>query len=297
MDLRHLRYFLAVADEMHFGRAAMRLGISQPPLSQQIRALEDELGVRLFERTSRRVKLTGAGEIFLPQARQTLIQAEHAILTARRVQTGEVGRLVLGMTASVPFVPKVSGTLYSFRETHPDVELKLQEMDRDAQLVAVEKGQIDIAIIRGFDRPPLSSDLVATMLVEERMVLAVRDNHPLAARKRGPSIADLRGEPLVLYGASSGAGFNEHLFSRCSEAGFRPMIVHEASGLATLLGLVAAGFGSTILAESLIRLQVANLVYRALADPVITRLWLIHKTALSPCAHSFMTIMEDQPRG
>lgn len=297
MDLRHLRYFLAVADEMHFGRAATRLGISQPPLSQQIRALEDELGVRLFERTSRRVKLTGAGQIFLPQARQTLMQADHAMLTARRAQLGEVGHLALGMTASVPFVPKVSSALYRFRETYPDVELKLEEMPRDEQLAAVEKGQIDTAIVRGFDCPPLSTGLVATMLIEERMVLAVRETHPLATRNNEPSIADLRGEPLVLYGASSGAGFNEHLFRLCGKAGFQPLIVHEASGLATLLGLVAAGFGSTILAESLVRLHVEDLVYRELADPVITRLWLVHKTTLSPCAQIFMGIMQGQAAG
>lgn len=296
MDLRHLRYFLAVADEMHFGRAAARLGISQPPLSQQIRALEEELGVRLFDRTSRRVRLTRAGESFLPQARQTLEQAERAVQAARRAQLGEIGHLVLGMTASVPFVPKVSSALYRFRETHPGVELTLQEMARDEQLAAVEKGLIDTAIVRGFECPALAPDLTATCLIEERMVLAVRENHPLATREASPTIADLRGEPLVLYAAAAGAGFNEHLFNLCRMAGFQPQVVHEASGLATLLGLVSAGFGSTILAESLARLHVDDLVYRLLLDPIITRLWLIHKGSPSPCAQSFLAIMQDSAR-
>jgi DNA-binding transcriptional LysR family regulator len=293
MDLRHLRYFLAVAEEMHFGRAAARLGISQPPLSQQIRALEQELGVQLFDRTSRRVRLTSSGELFLPQARQTLLQAERAMLTARRAQMGEIGHLALGITASAPFVPVVSKALYRFRQAHPDVELMLQEMGRDEQIAAIEKELIDIAIARDWERPLLPAHLTATCLIEEPMVLAVREGHPLASRHAPPRIQDLRDEPLVLYSASAGAGFNDHLYRLCQDFGFLPQVVHEASGLATLLGLVAAGFGSTILSQTLARLHVENLVYRQFADMGVTRLWLIHKTTPAPCAQLFTAIVQE----
>lgn len=287
MDLRHLRYFLCVAEEMHFGRAAQRLGISQPPLSQQIRALEEELGARLFERTSRRVTLTDVGRLFAPEARAALDRAEQAMQVARQAQSGEIGRLAIGFTASGPFVPCVARALYDFRQAHPGVELTLREWSRDDQIEGVERRQIDIGIVRGFDPPPLPPGLVAQTLTEEDMLLAIREDHPLAAQASAPTIADLEGQPMVFYNATSGAGFNENFFALCEQAGFRPNIVQEAGSLATLLGLVAAGFGSTILAHSLTRLHVDTLVYRRLATSVTSRLWLVHRVDLSPTTQAF----------
>jgi DNA-binding transcriptional LysR family regulator len=292
MDLRHLRYFLCVAEEMHFGRAASRLGISQPPLSQQIRALEEELGVQLFERTSRRVRLTRAGQLFEPEARKTLAQAERAAQTARKAHRGEIGHLGLGIISSGPFVPKVANALYRFRQAHPNVELTLHELGRDDQIAAAQQDRIDIGIIRGFEPPTLPADFTIDCLLEERMVLALRDDHPLAQREADLAISDLRGEPLVLYGAAGGAGFNEHFFALCKDAGFQPVVIHEANGLATLLGLIAAGFGASILAQSLVRLHVDNLVYRPLSPSVISRLWMIHKRDLSPTARAFKDMMD-----
>ncbi|SER88226.1 LysR substrate-binding domain-containing protein [Sphingobium sp. YR768] len=291
MDLRHLRYFLCVSEEMHFGRAAQRLGISQPPLSQQIRALEEELGVRLFERTSRRVTLTEVGRMFAPEARATLERAEHAIRTARLAQQGAIGRLAVGFTSSGPFVPRVARTLYDFRQAYPDVELTLRELGRDDQIEEVARRRLDIGIIRSFDRPNLPDGLAAMMLEEEDMRLAVRQDHPFAAQANDPAIIDLQGEPMVFYSAANGAGFNEHFFALCREAGFEPHVVQEAGSLATLLGLVAAGFGATILAHSLTRLHVDNLVYRPLAAPVTSRLWLIHRDDLSPTSQAFRDII------
>lgn len=291
MDLRHLRYFICVAEEMHFGRAAQRLGISQPPLSQQIRALEEDLGVRLFDRTSRRVRLTEAGELFLPEARQTLAQAERAAQVARRAHQGEIGRLRLGFTASAPFVPRVARALYRFRQSHPQVELELQELGRDAQIAQLEQGQLDIGIVRAFEQPLLPLGMVSQCLLEEEMMLAMRKEHVLARRAEDPAIADLAGVPLVLYGVANGAGFNEHFFELCEEAGFRPSVALEVSSFATLLGLVAAGFGATILARSLARLQVENVVQRRIASPVMSRLWTLHKQAMSPTAVAFRETM------
>lgn len=287
MDLRHLRYFVCVAEEMHFGRAAERLGISQPPLSQQIRALEEELGAPLFERTSRRVALTEAGRMFLPEARQALAQVERAVQVARLAQRGELGRLALGFTASAPFAPRVADALYEFRQVHPQVELTLQELTRDEQIAGIERGEIDMGIVRSFDPPALPSDMVFECLHEEEMLLALRREHPLAQRNSDPAIADLAGVPLVLYGAANGVGFNEHFFALCEQSGFRPSIALEVSSFSTLLGLVAAGFGATILSRSLARLRVENLVLRRFSTLVTSRLWMIHRRVLSPTTQEF----------
>lgn len=289
MDLRHMRYFICVAEEMHFGRAALRLGISQPPLSQQIRWLEEELGVRLFDRTSRRVQLTEAGRQFLPQARRTIEQAEYAAETARRTHRGEVGTLSIGFTTSAPFVPRIADELYQFRRTYPEVHLGLTEMDRDSQLVQLAERRLDIGFLRGFAPPLIHSSLFAHMLLEEPLVAALRVDHPLATKAGPLTIADLSGEPLVLYEKVLGAGFNEHFLTLCRNAGFEANIIQEASGIATLLGLVTAGFGLTVLSQSLSALHPENIVYRALdQSDAISRLWLVHQIEMSSACRLFV---------
>jgi DNA-binding transcriptional LysR family regulator len=287
MDLRHLRYFVCVAEEMHFGRAAQRLGISQPPLSQQIRALEEELGTQLFERTSRRVRLTETGRLFLPEAQQALAQVERAVEIARMSQRGELGRLRLGFTASGPFVPRISDALHAFRQEHPHVELTLQELGRDAQIEAIDQHQLDIGIVRAADPPVVPPGMHSRCVYKEEMLLTLREDHELALRDTPITIPDLADVPFVLYGASGGAGFNENFFSLCEEAGFAPRIAAEASSFATLLGLVAAGFGVTVLAQSLVRLHVESLVFRSISPPVPSRLWMIHKDPLPAVAAAF----------
>jgi DNA-binding transcriptional LysR family regulator len=293
MDLRHLRYFLFVAEEMHFGRAARRLGISQPPLSKQIRLLEEELGVMLFDRTSRRVRLTEAGRLFEPEARQALRQAERAAETARLAQKGEIGRLRLGFTTSGPFVPMIASALYRYRHSHPAVELQLVEQGSDDQIDAIREGRLDIGIIRDFRSPVLPDGMVAHRLLREEMILAIRADHTLAKRAEAPRIADLAGEALVLYGAPAGSGFTDHFFALCEAEGFQPLIAHEARSLATLLGLVAAGFGPTVLAQSMARLHVEDIVTRAFSTPIHSSLWLIHYPDLPPTGAAFrQTILE-----
>ncbi|WP_242128275.1 LysR substrate-binding domain-containing protein [Sphingobium sp. Sx8-8] len=295
MDLRHLRYFLCVAEEMHFGRAALRLGISQPPLSQQIRALEEELGVRLFDRTSRRVRLTEAGQLFEPEARQTIAQADRAAQIARMAHRAEIGHLGLAFTTSGPFVPPVARALYRFRQTYPNVELILREQGRDEQVESVRSRQFDMGIVRDFEAPVLPEGMVSQCLLKEEMVLALRADHWLALRSAPPAIADLADEPLVLYGAPNGAGFTEHFLALCASAGFTPKISHEARSLATLLGLVAAGFGPTVIAQSMARLHVDNVVNRPFDVPVMSSLWLIHHEDISPTGRAFLqTLLEEQ---
>jgi DNA-binding transcriptional LysR family regulator len=294
MELRHLRYFVGVAEELHFGRAAQRLGISQPPLSQQIRALEEELGVALFERSSRRVALTAAGGLFLVEARRTLAQAEHAIAVARRAELGEIGELTVGFSTSAPFTAVVSQALYSFRQRYPGIRLLLNEMARDAQVEALTADGLDLAFIRGFALPVLPPGIRALPLIEEPLLLAMHAGHPLAVIDRPIRMPDLAGEAFVVFGRERGGGFNEHVALLCRRAGFEPNIVQEASGLATLLGLVAAGFGVTMISTSLGALHTDNIVYRQLAEPdAISRMWLLQGARPTLACQAFVAaVME-----
>lgn len=287
MELRHLRYFLCVAEEMHFGRAARRLGISQPPLSQQIAALELELGVRLFDRTNRRVRLTEAGALFLPEAQATLRQADYARQTAMRAGRGETGRLRLGFSTSVAFVPHIMDRLADFRRQHPLVALQVDELPRGEQLDRLLRNTLDIGILRVFGPFELPEGLQATCLQRDGMTLAMRRDHPLAMREAGPTLADLRDEALIMYGPINGAGFNEHLIEHCERAGFRPNTSIEASSFATLLGLTAAGFGVSLMTRPLGRFQLDTLVLREIDMPFESELLLIRSTAPSPATRAF----------
>lgn len=287
MDLRHLRYFTYLAEEMHFGRAAQRLGISQPPLSQQIRALEEELGVQLFERTSRRVRLTEAGRQFLPEARATLAQAEQAMQTARLAHRGDVGHLRLGFSTSVPFIPRVMNALSRFREAYPRVTLQLDELPRDEQISRLERGLLDVAILRSFATPDLPARMQSSCLQREGVVLATRQDHPLALRTDRLTLSDIEGEPLVMFGSINGSGFNERLIEHCEALGFRPQVAIEAASFATLIGLTAAGLGITILSRSLTRLNVDTLAFRPLEVPFTSQLLMLHMDQPSPATTNF----------
>ena len=204
MELRHLRYFVTLADELHFGRAARRLGISQPPLSQQIKALEDGLGARLFERTNRRVALTQAGRMFLDEARATLAQADRAVQVARRAQRGELGELRIGMFPSAPLIPVVGRSILAFRRGYPDVQLTLSEFESRQQMQALAEGREHIAIVRGPASPNVPAELSASELLRERLVMVMPADHALARRPGKVAMAALADEPFVFYGSRMG---------------------------------------------------------------------------------------------
>ncbi|WP_156680630.1 LysR substrate-binding domain-containing protein [Sphingomonas profundi] len=297
MELRHFRYFVAVAEEMHFGRAAVRLGISQPPLSQQIRLMEEEIGTPLLERTSRRVSLTEAGRHFLIEARRTLDQAAHAVAVARRVAEGAAGEVAVGFTSSVPFATVVARALSAFRAAYPAVRLNLVEMPRGAQIEALATERLDVGVIRGIEPPVLPATMRATLLTTEPLLVAMRSDHPLALAPRDPTMADLRCESFVLYQRDLGAGFNEHLARLCTRAGFVANVVQEVTGPSTLLGLVAAGMGITILTPSLGALHPENMVSRPLDDPeALSRLWLIRRNGISEAAGHFVALIQAASR-
>ncbi|HYG67057.1 MAG TPA: LysR substrate-binding domain-containing protein [Anaeromyxobacteraceae bacterium] len=274
MELRHLRYFLAVADELHFGRAAARLGVAQPPLSHQIRQLERELGFELFVRTSRRVQLTDAGRAFRDEARAILARLGDATAAARRVAEGEAGALAVGFVASATYA--LLPRLYRrFRERHPAVALTLTELSTAEQVVALRAGQIQV----GLARLPVGSDagLAIEPLVEEPLVVALPTGHPLASAP-AVALAALAREPFVLFPRQPRPGWIDVVQNACAAAGFRPAVAQEALELSTAVTLVAAGIGVTLVPASAQALRLAGVVYRPLEAPApTTHLLALHR--------------------
>jgi DNA-binding transcriptional LysR family regulator len=262
MELRHLRYFLAVAEELHFGRAAARLHIAQPPLSQQIRQLERELGYDLFLRTQRRVRLTEAGAAFQEEARALLERLEHAKAAAGRIARGEAGALGVGFVASATYA--LLPRLYRrFRERHPDVALALEEMSTAEQVDALRAGRIQL----GLARPPVGDDtLAAEPLADEPLVAALPARHPLAARRSLPLRA-LAHEAFVLFPRHPRPGWIDVVQGVCRAAGFRPAVAQEVLELSTAVTLVAAGVGVTLVPASAQALRLDGVAYRPLREP------------------------------
>ncbi|MBX5854275.1 LysR family transcriptional regulator [Pseudomonas aeruginosa] len=291
MELRHLRYFIAVAEELHFGRAAERLGISQPPLSQQIQALEEEIGARLFERTNRRVELTDAGRLFLDESRQVLAQVDKAVLLARRAHLGELGELKIGFTSSAPFTSTIPSSIHAFRKAYPEVHLDLQEMSSRQVLKALLEESLQVGVIRPLALP----DAVHWVeLFREPLVAVLRADHPLAAGSEdGLAIAALAEEPFVFFPRSYGTGLYDQVIALTRQAGFSPRIAQEASEAMTIIGLVSAGLGVSILPASFRRTRVDGVVYRTLSDPeATTAVWLVRRqNEGSPLALSFIDLV------
>lgn len=268
MELRHLRYFIAVAEEKHMTRAAQRLGIQQPPLSMQIRALERELDVQLFRRKPRGMDLTDAGVAFLDRARAILDQVDHAFATTRRTARGEQGRVVVGFTSSAPFHPFVPRVIRAFREMSPLVSLVLEESGSSELVQGLNNEEIDAAFIRS----PVADVLGLTVrpLLEEKMLVALPAGHSLAGSgsNRTPPLplAALANETFILYKRPGGPGLYDTIITACRGAGFSPRVGQEAPRIISTLNLVAAGLGVSLVPESLRRLQMDGVVYRRLSD-------------------------------
>lgn len=261
MELRHLRYFVAVAEELHFGRAAAKLHIAQPSLSQQIRALEEELGFPLITRTNRRVQLTAAGSIFLAEARHILAYADQAVRLAQRAHRGEVGRLALGFvgSASYSILPTI---VRAFRERYPDVELLLHQLTTTEQVEALHRRHIQLGLLR---LPLADPELNLEPVFREPLVVALPAAHPLG-NSECLSFQQLAGEPFILYPRRLGPGTYDQILRRCAEAGFSPQIVQEAVEMQTIVGLVAAGIGISLVPASIMSFTVPGIAYRALQD-------------------------------
>jgi DNA-binding transcriptional LysR family regulator len=259
--LRHLRYFIAVAEEGHVTRAAVRLGIQQPPLSQQIRALEAEIGVALLNRLPRGVELTEAGRVFLAEARVALAQVEHAVDAARRTARGEQGRLAVGFTSSAAFHPLIPAVVRAFRQVAPQVNLQLEENSTGELIAGLQKDQLDVAFLR----VPLgdTAGIRIEALLHEKMLVALPAHHPLVGKRAPKSIAlaDLADQTFILYRRPTGPGLYDTIIAACHAAGFSPRIGQEAPRMLSTLSLVAAGLGVSIIPESMRRLDTEGIAY------------------------------------
>jgi len=265
MELRHLRYFVAVAEHGHITRAAESLGIQQPPLSQQIKGLEEELGVLLLRRKPRGVELTDAGAAFLERARVILGEVERAFASTRRTARGEQGRVVVGFTSSAPFHPFVPRIIRMFREASPHVSLVLEESGSTELVHGLRSEVIDAAFIRS----PVADvvDLLVEPILQEKMVVALPTGHPLASNLSQPlELNELANHTFILYKRPGAPGLYDSIITACRGAGFSPLVGQEAPRIISTLNLVAAGLGVSVVPESLRRLQMDGVVYRDLAD-------------------------------
>lgn len=260
MELRHLRYFRAVAEELHFGRAAQRLHIAQPPLSQQIRQLERELGVDLLVRSTRRVELTPAGEAYLRRAVAILDAVDDASRQAQRVAQGIEGRLVIGCVGSATYslLPRLVRAL---RDALPAVEVSVRgEMLAPAQTSALLAGEIDLALLR----PPIDHPAIHTeTLRRDQLIVALPDGHP-AADSDGVRIADLRDEDFIAHAGGGRSVMHGLLGAVCADAGFVPRVRHDVQETSTLVTLVAAGLGVALVPEPTAALDIGGVCYRPL---------------------------------
>jgi len=262
MELRHLRYFVTVAEELHFGRAARRLHLSQPPLSMQIKALEEEVRVTLLLRNQRHVELTPAGEVFLKAAREILSRTDAAVEAARRAARGETGDVRVGFVtiADYNILPPV---LQRFRRSSPDIRLVLQEATTDVQLRELTEARMDV----GFILPPVDEERLELLpVLQEPLLAAVPESHP-AARTRGPiSLKRLADSPFILFPRHMGAGLYDDTIRFCRQAGFSPRVEQEAVQMQTIVSLVSVGLGVALIPASLRHLGRTGVVYKSLRE-------------------------------
>ena len=267
MELRQLRYFVAVAEELHFRRAAERLHMSQPPLSHQIRLLEDELGCELLARTRRRVETTPAGEAFLRDARAVLADLDRAAHNARRIHEGQTGTLRVSFAGSalLSLVPRVVQRLSA---THPAIDIELHERSTSDQIRALATGATDLGLA---PLPVGDADVEIEVLVRERTVAAVPSAHPLA-RARELTLGLLAEYPFVLFPREQAPGYHDLLMTSVTSAGTPPRVIQQASETQTIIGLVAAGVGVSLVPASVQQLALAGVAYRPVSGAPDTEL-------------------------
>lgn len=306
MELRHLRYFLAVAESLNFSRAAEKLHIAQPPLSQQIQQLEAELGFQLFHRTKRRVQLTTAGELFQKEAQQLFQNLEQSIERGQQASRGEVGQLAIGFVSSAAYnvLPPI---LQKFRQAVPGVTLELQELTTNQQLQLLQQGKIDV----GFVRPPVDQivdqivdqvseeinlGIQSKVIFQEPLIVALSTAHPLAQQET-VKVRSLQFEPFIFFPRHLAPGLHDPIISLCQQAGFSPQVVQEAIQMQTIVSLVAAEMGVAIVPSSLQNLQRRGVVYKPFADLVPTvEIALIWQSPSSPTVENFLQTCLDTCR-
>jgi DNA-binding transcriptional LysR family regulator len=295
MELRQLRYFIAVAEELHFTRAALRMHIGQPPLSHAIQMLEEDIGAQLFERTKRSVRLTAAGQLFLQDARRILALTDSAGETARKAARGETGELRIGFTFSTPFTALFSNVINRYRARYPEVNLIFRELSTNRQLEEIEKQQLDL----GFIRPPDGAteetikltNLRLNTLRRDPLMVVLPSTHALSKKKK-IALKELANESFIMYPHKAGTGIYPQIMRLCQAQGFVPKVAHEVGEASTIIGLVAAACGVSILPGSFDRLQMEGVCYRPLSDSdAMTSLLLVRpKSDSNPLIEAFSAL-------
>lgn len=297
MDFRQLRYFVAVAEELSFSQAARRLHVSQPPLSLQIKALEDELGSPLLTRTSRKVELTHAGALFLDQARRALAHLERAGEVVRQSALGETGEIRVAFTASVPMFDAFPRIVHAFRTAFPGVGVDLSHQSTGQQLRALAAKTVDVGFLRPsilFVAPP---NIATLPLWSDRLMVALPQAHPLARRDAPLAMAELADESFILFPRGLGCGLFDHVGVLASRAGFAPRLAQEAREGATIVGLVAAGMGISILPDTYMKTGIPGVAYRELDTPdAQSQVLLAYRSEdRSPLLHRFCEAARMEP--
>ncbi|GAB5096639.1 MULTISPECIES: LysR family transcriptional regulator [unclassified Caballeronia] len=267
MELRHIRYFLAVAEELNVTRAAERLGIGQPPLSQQIHALEDEIGVRLFRRTGHGVVLTEAGEAFAADARRILNDTRIAVENAQSAGRGEMGQLNIGFTGSAAFNPVVSQLIRAYRQAFPNVTLTLAEGNTAQLLAYLDAGTVDVAFVRLGSQSPVGVEFHHIAVEPMRVVLPV--THRLAKKKK-IALSALAEDPFVMLPRVASPTLHDVIVGACREAGFEPVAGQQAPQLSSVVNLVAAEFGVSLVPASVCQIQVEGVVYADMTGKAVS---------------------------
>jgi DNA-binding transcriptional LysR family regulator len=292
LELRQLRYFVTVAEELHFGRAAIRLHMTQPPLSQTIQALEATLGTPLFARNNRNVALTPAGTAMLPEARRILLQMQALPDLAQRAAAGEIGRLSLAFVSTADY-SVLPAFLREFRAAFPQVQIDLREATSDVQLEDLLQGRIDAGLLI----PPISDkvkiDLDYKAVLSEPLIVAAPQGLKALRDKKTVSIADLREQPLIIFPRRIAPALHDAILACFHEAGLTPHIEQEAIQMQTIVGLVSAGMGIALVPQSVSNLQRPGVEYRALAGkpPVVETGLAWRRDNHSPVLRAFLELL------
>src|SRR5688572_24773943 len=291
MELRHLRYLVAVAEELHFGRAAILLNISQPPLSQQIRQLEEELGVRLFQRTKREVRLTEAGRRIVNEAHQVLSQVDHFAKVAAKASEGEIGHLSVGAVAGVTEI--LVETLRIFSQRYPGVHIELQHMSTGSQIESLRDGAIRVGFV---NLPVTEATLTLETVKKEPLWVALPKNHRLTHFKRVP-LKELAKERIILFPRRVTPGLHDVITGMCQNAGFSLNVAHEVDNLPGSLTLVSADLGISFCTPSVQKLW-PNVTFRPFEDyvPQLECAVAYRRDAQSPALDSFLRVVRQVAR-
>jgi LysR family transcriptional regulator, benzoate and cis,cis-muconate-responsive activator of ben and cat genes len=291
MKLNQLEGFVVLAEELHYGRAADRLHLSQPPLTRQIQALEAELGIELFLRSTQRVTLTDAGRVFLHELRPALARLAQAAAAAQRAARGDLGDIAVGVTGSAMFgiVPAI---LKEFRRRFPGVSLELRQSPKGEQIRAIKEHRITIGFVRSLTR---DDDLAHDLILQEPLLVAMAADHPLT-RRAAVRLGDLAEEGFILYRGQTSPSIADQITQLCHEAGFSPRVVQKAEDMQSAAALAALGFGVTLVAASLRQMKLRDLAYRRLAgaQPPQTQLYAAYrKHDPSPVLKAFRALCRE----